>query len=115
MELEEEMREYVLDSFAVLAYLRAEPSGPRVQELLSECDQGRAKASMTVVNLGEVLYRTIRDRGDEAVPDVLALIGRLPIEVVEIDVGLAAELGAKVVTGDREFEVFGDEVDVEWL
>ena len=93
---------------------------------------------MTVVNLGEVLYRTIRNRGDEAVPDVLALIGRLPIEVVEIDVGLtvnaarfkaahpiayadcfaaalAAELGAKVVTGDREFEVFGDEVDVEWL
>jgi PIN domain nuclease of toxin-antitoxin system len=50
----------VVDSWAVLAWLRDEPAGGRVLQLLEADEQ-----VMSSVNLGEVLYWTIRDRGEE--------------------------------------------------
>ncbi|HZV74304.1 MAG TPA: type II toxin-antitoxin system VapC family toxin [Conexibacter sp.] len=50
----------MLDSWAVLAWLRDEPSGGRVLELLERDEQ-----LISSVNLGEVLCWTIRDRGEE--------------------------------------------------
>ncbi len=50
----------VLDSWAVLALLRKEPMAPRIAKLLVDHDN-----VMSSVNLGEVLYWTIRDRGEE--------------------------------------------------
>jgi PIN domain nuclease of toxin-antitoxin system len=49
----------VLDSWAILAMLRKESAGARVAQLLVEQEH-----VMSSVNLGEVLYWTIRDRGE---------------------------------------------------
>lgn len=56
----------VIDSWAVLAWLRGEPAGGRVLRLLEAEEQ-----MMSSVNLGEVLYWTIRDRGEERAATVV--------------------------------------------
>jgi predicted nucleic acid-binding protein len=49
----------VLDTWAVLAYLRGEPSALRVERLLA-----RDQSVMSSINFGEVLYLTIRKHGE---------------------------------------------------
>jgi PIN domain nuclease of toxin-antitoxin system len=49
----------VLDSWALLAYLRDEPAAAHVEAVLAE-----GRSIMSSVNMGEVLYWTIRERGD---------------------------------------------------
>lgn len=50
----------VLDSWALLAYLKDEPVSARIEEVW--LTQGAAISS---INLGEALYIQIRDRGDK--------------------------------------------------
>jgi PIN domain nuclease of toxin-antitoxin system len=56
---------YVLDSFSILAFFQAEPGAPRVRALLESGRLGEAKLFMAVVNLGEVIYKTIKEFGNE--------------------------------------------------
>lgn len=51
----------VLDSWALLAYLKSEPAAGRIRE--AWLAQGAAISS---INLGEVLYIRIRERGEKA-------------------------------------------------
>ncbi|MGB9775745.1 MAG: PIN domain-containing protein [Anaerolineae bacterium] len=48
-------RRYVLDTFALLAYLRGEPGAERVRELLLSARAGESRLSVCLVNYGEVL------------------------------------------------------------
>ena len=51
----------VLDSWALLAYLKDEPAAGRIEEAwLSE------GAAISSINLGEALYMRIRERGEKA-------------------------------------------------
>lgn len=43
---------YVLDSFAILAYLNAEVAMPRVREVLGEASEGRSSVYLSPINLG---------------------------------------------------------------
>lgn len=129
---------YVLDSFALLAYLENEPGAERVEEILAACADGTARGWLSIVNFGELLYITEREQGLEAAQQAVALIDQLPLEVVDADrartfaaahvkarrplsyadafaVALAAELEAQVVTGDPEFEKVEDLVTVCWV
>jgi PIN domain nuclease of toxin-antitoxin system len=66
----------VLDSWAVLAWLRDEPAGSRVLRLLEAEEQ-----VMSSVNLGEVLYWTIRDRGEDRATAVVETVrGTLSVD-----------------------------------
>ena len=61
----------VLDSWALLAYLKNEPAAGLVEEAwLSE------GASISAVNLGEVLYMRIRERGEEAATADIEMVRR---------------------------------------
>ena len=129
---------YVLDSFAVVALLQHEPGGRAVREILRDVVAGRAVVSMSVINVGEVLYLTERRRGAEAAGAAMAFIEQLPVRIVDADraytlraarvkasyrvsfadafaVALAQELGAAVVTGDSEFKVVEGLVPVRWI
>lgn len=132
-----ESARYVLDAFALMAFIHAEPGAERVRELLHKGDA--AELSLTTVNLAEVLYRVERDDGEEAADAVLArLTQELPVRLVEADldlsvraarfkavhpisladcyaVALAERLDAVVVTGDPDFRRFEGRVAVEWL
>lgn len=73
---------YVLDSFAILAYLGAESGKARVAELLRLASAGRIRILLSVINLGEVAYIVERERGLPHVHETLALIDQLPIDVL---------------------------------
>ena len=56
------MKHYILDANAVLFYLRL-PAGEgsdKIAALIREAEQGTTRLSMSVVNLGEVLYTLLK-------------------------------------------------------
>ncbi|HTX90276.1 MAG TPA: type II toxin-antitoxin system VapC family toxin [Anaerolineales bacterium] len=129
---------YLLDSFALLAYLNDEPGGGRVQEVLALAKSHKCRLVMSLINLGEVLYITERTRGLPAAQAVQALIESLPLELVEASRDLildAAHIKAShalsfadafavasamcesaiILTGDPEYQTVDDLVRVEWL
>lgn len=133
-------REYVIDSYALLAYLEAEPAGDRVRELLEAAKEGKRRLYMCVVNLGEVMYIVERERGLPKAQETLARIDELPIEILDVDRTLtlvAAHLkmdcpiafagcfaaalsqvkNAPLVTGDPEFRKVKPDslLQIEWL
>ncbi len=133
-------KEYVLDSYALLAYLGAEPGSRRVRELLESAAQGDCILYLCVVNLGEVMYIVERERGLPQAQETLARIDELPIEIIDVDRTLtlaAAHLkmdcpiayadcfaaalslvkNAPLITGDPEFRKLKAEssLQIEWL
>lgn len=131
-------RRYVLDAFALLAYLRREPGWRTVRGLLRDAANQRAELSICVINLGEVLYMTERKRSAEQARAALGYVEQLPLQTVDADqpltlraarikachrvsyadafaVALAQELDATVVTGDPEFRTVEEVVRVRWL
>jgi len=129
---------YLLDSFALLAYLDDEPGKERVQQLLTQADSRKCRLVMCLVNLGEVLYIVERERGLALAQSVLALVESLPIELLEASrdlvldaahvkahhalsyadafaVATAMRERAIVLTGDPEFETVGELVKAEWI
>ena len=132
--------EYVLDSYALLAYLEAEPGSDRIRELLDAAKDRKCHLYMCVVNMGEVMYIVERERGLPKAQETLARIDELPIEIVNVDRPLtlavahlkadcpiayadcfAAALSqlkdATLVTGDPEFNKIKPDcnVRIEWL
>ncbi|HUT68785.1 MAG TPA: type II toxin-antitoxin system VapC family toxin [Dehalococcoidales bacterium] len=133
-------KDYVLDSYVLLAYLEAEPGSGRVRELLEAAKRGNCHLYMCVVNLGEVMYIVERERGLPRAQETLARIDELPIEIMNADRTLtlaAAHLkmqcpiayadcfaaalsqvkNAPLVTGDPEFQKVKPDssLQIEWL
>lgn len=128
---------YVLDSYAVLAWLQGEPGGVVVLDLLRKAKRGEILLSMCVINLGEVLYIIEREESVHAAQIVLATIDDLPIRQVNASheltfqaahykalyrmsyadcfgMALSKLLGAALVTGDSELQA-QNEVELLWI
>lgn len=133
-----EPKGYVLDSYALLAYLQDEHGAAKVEALLNLAKKRRAILWISVVNLAEALYIVERERGFAKVQQTIAVIDDLPLKVVDVDrslalsaahvkarhplafadafaVALAKEKRASVVTGDPEFKTVAKEIPIEWL
>lgn len=129
---------YVLDSYAMIAHLEDEAGGKQVRKLLKAAHAGNTRLYMSVINLGEIYYNTVRERGREKAEETILMMEQLPVTIVDADreitleaAGLksrhsvayadcfAAALGirkkAAVITGDPEFKRFGEAVKVEWI
>jgi predicted nucleic acid-binding protein len=129
---------YVLDSFALLAYLQDEPVAARMEKLLENAEKGKCRLFLSIINLGELLYVIERRGGVAKAQDALALIRQLPIDVVPADeqmvfaaahikanhtlsyadafvVALAIQENASILTGDPEFQTVKNLATVEWL
>lgn len=129
---------FVLDTFALIAYLQDEPTAPRVQQVLEEAEKNKCQLFVSIINVGEVLYITERRGGISKAQEVLALLQRLPIEILPADdesvfaaahikanfavsyadsfaIVAAQNTGGTVMTGDKEFGEVGEIVQVEWL
>jgi predicted nucleic acid-binding protein len=76
---------FVLDSHALMAFLEGEASGENVEALLEQALDNGCVLYMSVVNLGEVIYITERERGLAKAQQVLARIDELPIKVIDAD------------------------------
>ena len=129
---------FVLDSFALLAYLNGEKGMERVREVLRKAVAGRCRVAMSLINLGEVLYIVERECGLPQAQLTLAVAEQLPIEIVPpsretvlaaahikanfrlsyadaFAVALAQEKGATILSGDPEFREVEGILPVEWL
>jgi ribonuclease VapC len=94
--------------------------------------------SLSLINLGEVIYNTGRKLGDDRAREILGDIMLLPIQLAEVTmarvlaaaqiktqypisyadafaVALAQELNATIVTGDPEFKQVESIVTLFWL
>lgn len=131
---------YALDSYALLAYLEGEAGKPRVKELLTGAESGMHTIYLSLINLGEVLYITERERSLFLAQRALAAIDQLPLQIVPVSratVLAAAHVKARypisyadafavvtaqdhhgvLVTGDPEFHSVANDrlIPVEWL
>ena len=76
---------FVLDAFALLAYLNDEPTAARVEKVLEQAGKDKCRLIVSIMNLGELLYITERRGGISKAQDALALIRQLPIEILPVD------------------------------
>jgi predicted nucleic acid-binding protein len=132
------MASQVLDSFALLAYLRDEEGAEFVQGLLEKASRRDTPMLMTEVNYAEVKYIVLRKDGKEAWKEVAASLGSLPVEFVPTTrsladaaadfkaghrisladafaAALAKEKKAELITGDPEFKALEKEIKINWL
>ncbi len=129
---------YVLDSFALLAYLQDEPAAEHIEQLLEATSREKCRVFLSTINLGELLYIIERRGGVAKSQDALALIRQLPIELIPANeqlifaaahikanhpisyadafvVAVAMQEDAAILTGDPEFHSIETVVKVEWL
>jgi ribonuclease VapC len=128
----------VLDSFALIAYLRDETGANKVEDLLHKAATRHDPLHMTEVNYAEVQYIIIRKNGLAGWETAAASLVSLPIsfhpvtrELADIAARLKASYpisladafaaalakihNAELVTGDREFKLLERELKITWL
>ena len=121
------MANFVLDSYAMLAYFRNEEGREKVEQLLNEAVGNKHELYMTCVNAGEVYYMASRKDGSDKAEIVWKALQQFPIHIIEVDLAFtfkAAKLKAAnklsyadafavvltiikkatLITGDREFD-----------
>ena len=129
---------YVLDSFALLSFYQKEKGFRVVKKILQRAGKSEVKIFLSEINAGEIFYLICKRRGEEKAKTVLANLWTLPIEFVLpkrehilaaarfkskksisyadcFVLEIAVREKAKVVTGDPEFKMFADTVDIFWL
>ena len=128
----------VLDSFALIAYLRDEAGADKVENLLHKAATRHEPLHMTEVNYAEVQYIIIRKNGLAGWETAAASLVSLPItfhpvtrELADIAArlkashrisladafasALAKHRKCELVTGDPEFKTLERELKVAWL
>jgi predicted nucleic acid-binding protein len=128
----------VLDSYALLAFLKQEPGDREVVELMRQSSEGKLRLGVTGVNLGEVWYRFARFRSEMQADQAIIKLKALGLDIVEVDWALTRQAAAykvqgglsfadcfaaalarawntDLVTGDPEFKRLEKEVAIRWI
>ena len=128
----------VLDSWAMLAYLNAEPAAQEVRQVLRNARRNEVRVLFSLINYGECLYIIEREQGFQQAQKAAGLIDQLPVFVAAADrtlvfeaahlkarypiayadafaAALAKQQRARLMTGDPEFKAVEPEVAIHWL
>jgi len=128
----------VLDSWALLAFFKGEPSGPAVEALIEKAAAEKVRLLLCAINWGEIYYAMWRAGGKGAADSVVEDLSRLPLELVDADLALCRQAATfkatrkmsyadcfaaalaklrtcELVTGDAEFKEVENEVKIHWL
>ena len=132
------MKSVTFDSHAILKFAQDEAGADRVEELLRAAEDGRVRAYVNEINLGEVYYITMRRLGIESARRFLEQFSTLAVARVAASweiIESAAELKARhalsyadcfaaatalkheasIATGDPEFKKVEHLVTIEWI
>lgn len=132
------MKQYVLDSYAMLAFFEDEPGVEVVADILQQLINKKARGYMCVINWGEIYYNTMREQGAETAEMVLRQFDKYSVQLVEADkiltyeaaklkaiyriayadcfaAALAIRLKAPLVSGDPEFRKLAGRINVQWV
>ena len=128
---------FVFDSQALLKFFQKEKGYERILHLLEEIKKTGATKYINAINLGEIIYPTKREFGDQKKLEFLANIERLEFRVLPVPNQLifqaaiykaqfpisyadcfvlasAVEPKAAIVTGDRDFKKVQHMVEILW-
>jgi ribonuclease VapC len=128
----------LLDSFAILAWIQDEKGAQQVEELLYLAQDHKEELLLNIINLGEVFYRCARVRDISFAQDILEQLRLLPIKIYPCPNDLVLEASeikakypiayadafaaatalresARVVTGDPDFKLLDQIIEIEWL
>jgi len=131
-------RAYVLDSFAILALLGHETGSDIVSQTLRQAQADEVSAFMTWINVGEVAYIVERRWGKGRVYQVLGTLEATKIKIFPVNrtltlaaahikaqyplayadafaAALAMQENAQLLTGDPEFEILEEHLEIQWL
>lgn len=79
-------KDFVLDAWAVLAFLQGEePAASRVREVIEGAQDGTARLFISIVNIGEVYYRVGKAHSPKEADSVLTDLYLLPMEILSAD------------------------------
>ncbi|MBM4066184.1 MAG: type II toxin-antitoxin system VapC family toxin [Planctomycetes bacterium] len=129
---------FIFDSHALLKFFQKEKGYEKVVNLLEEIKKTGVTKYINAINLGEIIYSTKREFGDQKKLEVLANIERLNFAILTVSNNLifqAAEYKAQysisyadcfilasaiehkaiIVTGDPEFKKVEHLVDIIWV
>ncbi len=128
----------LLDSFAILAYLKRENNYEKVLKVLSSTS-ATSRVIMNEINVGECYYIIARQRGrEEADYFINTILPNLPVEIIAnslkdiieasrlkaefpisyadcFAVATAMREKAAILTGDPEFKKVSGLVEIDWL
>jgi predicted nucleic acid-binding protein len=132
------MKSLVLDASALMTFFENRPGAAKVEELLTAAADFQRPLAMSVINWGEVYYSIWRTHGEKAAAAKLQEIAQLPIQIFDVDMGLAKSAAslkaqfnlpyadsfaaalaqaqkATVVTSDKDFERAGTVLKIFWV
>jgi ribonuclease VapC len=132
------MGAFIFDSHALLKLFQKEKGYEKVVQLLEEIQKTGAAKYLNAINLGEIIYTTKKDFGDQKKLEVLASIERLNFRILPIPNELifqaaeykaeysisyadcfalasAVEHKAVIVTGDPEFKKVEHLAEIHWI
>lgn len=131
------MKDYVLDANAVLRYfgVGAGQGGEKVRGLFEQAERNQARLSMSVINLGEVLYVLLKHLGEQRARQYIQALQHA-VTMIDVDANrtihaatlkhqykigyadsfaaaLALESRATLVSADPSFEKVGK--PLKWM
>jgi ribonuclease VapC len=129
---------YVLDSYAIIAYLKKEKGAEQVRDLLHGAKRGNVVLYLHEINLGEIQYIIQRERGEEESERLVAWLRACPISFVGLDgdiLSQAAKIKAvyplsyadafavattifkksQLLTGDPEMQSLEEKIAIRWI
>ena len=132
------MKNYIFDSYAIIAYLENENGASKISKILASAFDKDINIFLCIVNWGELYYITLRESGQQACNIAVNAIQGLPITIVDVDMeltkqaaifkskfrmsysdcfaaALSKKLNATLVTGDPEFKQVEKEVLIHWI
>ncbi len=129
---------YIFDSHSLLKYFQKEEGFEKVIKLLDYIKKNKLAMYLNAINLGELIYITKREFGDQKKLEILANIQRLNFTILPINNSLifkaaeykadypmsyadcfvlasAMEHRATIVTGDPDFKKVEHLVKIKWV
>ena len=132
------MKDFVLDSYALLSYCEGEPGARDVAGFFKKALSNRARLYLSVVNWGEMYYIALREGGIDRAELYRVTISRYPVQILHADLdhtlqaakfkstfkisyadafaaALAKLRNATLITGDSEFAPLEKEIKIHWI
>ena len=129
---------FVLDSWAVIAYLEGETASEKVADIISDAHSNNRKLLISVVNAAEVWYIVARETTISDADESIRQLRELGVEFIDADWEISNDAGrfkaankmsladayaaalakrrkATLVTGDYEFKAIENEISIDWL
>ena len=128
----------ILDSHALMIFLEKEDGFEKIESFFIDAIQNGNNLLMTTINYGEICYIVLRECGQVKLNEIEKIIETLPIDIIDVDINLARQAArfkaikkisyadcfaaalakinkGEIITGDKEFKVLEDQINILWV